>query len=95
MAMGLAKQMDVQFPDNEEFINVLFVQVLTREPTPEERQACRHFLIEQEQLLENPEQLTSFDTGKENTTLPVDPRLHARANLVHVLMNHNDFITVR
>jgi len=95
MAMELAKQMDVQFPDNEEFINVLFVQVLTREPTPEERQACRHFLIEQEQLLENPEQLTSFDTGKENTTLPVDPRLHARANLVHVLMNHNDFITVR
>jgi hypothetical protein len=40
--------------------------------------------------------LTAFGGGVEATVEPADdPVERARENLVHVLMNHHDFVTVR
>ena len=95
MSTELAKQLHAAHEDDTSFIDALFLKTLTRQPTDEELKMCSQFLTEQEQRLADPTQLTSFETGQAKSTLPTDPQLRARANLVHVLMNHNDFITVR
>jgi mono/diheme cytochrome c family protein len=96
MSIELAKQLDAQMVNDEEFLTFLFLHTLTRKPTHQETDACLKFLIAQEQRLSDTSQLTSFETeAVKKTVLPDDPKLRARANLAHVLMNHNDFITVR
>ena len=43
-----------------------------------------------------PSKLTPFASGPATAVKPAaDPRLRARENLVHVLLNHNDFVTIR
>jgi len=95
MSTELATQLHAVYEKDEEFIDALFIKTLTREPSEEEIATCSEFLTAQEQRLSQKDKLTAFHAGKQKTTLPQDPRLRARANLVHVLMNHNDFITVR
>lgn len=84
-------------PANEaRFIEIAFQQVLTRPPTPAELQQCREFLTVQTQRFSDPKSLTSFNAGVATHVPPSTvPHLRARENLVHVLMNHNDFVTIR
>ncbi len=63
----------------EEFAEAAFECILCRTPTPEERQSCLEFLKDQER---------AGAAGQP----AVDA---ARERLVHVLLNHNDFITIR
>ena len=50
----------------------------------------------QAQPLCRPEALVAFTSGGENPVKPAaDPQQRARENLIHVLLNHNDFLTVR
>ncbi len=78
------------------FIAVAFEQVLGRGPVPEERDACLSYLARQAERLAEPNGLTPFESGPEDTVPPSpDPRQRARENLVHVLMNHTDFLTIR
>ena len=77
------------------FIGAAFEQVLSRPPTQEEMAACADFLRRQAALLSDPGRLTLTTTG----TAPQvgasgDPRQRARENLVHVLLNHHDFVTI-
>ena len=52
-------------------------------------------LIDQARRFSDPKQLTPF-VGEAATVKPSDkPEQRARENLVHVLMNHNDFVTIR
>ncbi|MBD3674038.1 MAG: DUF1553 domain-containing protein [Planctomycetaceae bacterium] len=95
MSTELAKQLNAAHDDDRNFIDALFVKTLTRTPTAEEAAVCTEFLAVQEKRLSQTETLTSFEAGEAKTTLPQEPKLRARANLAHVLMNHNDFITVR
>jgi len=78
------------------FIQAAFERILCREPIDEELATCHEFLDAQSQLLSDTEQLTAFDSGPDAVTAPAgEPHLRARENLVQVLLNHNDFFTIR
>ncbi|MEX2118835.1 MAG: PSD1 and planctomycete cytochrome C domain-containing protein [Pirellulales bacterium] len=82
-------------PD-EDFISAAFEQVLCRGPSAAERGECLRFLAGQARLLEDKEKLTGFAGGSPAEVPPsADPAQRARENLVHVLLNHNDFVTIR
>jgi hypothetical protein len=52
--------------------------------------------VEQAGRLANPGLLTPFAGATKAEIAPAaDAALRARENLVHVLLNHNDFLTVR
>jgi hypothetical protein len=81
---------------NDKFIVIAFEQVLCRPPSEAERDQCRAFLVEQAARFADPKSLTQFTSGAPSTVpAATDPHQRARENLVHVLLNHNDFLTVR
>jgi len=63
------------------FIVAAFEQVLSRPPTSEEIDECLAFLKNR--------------AAVKSTPTSVDAAQRAKESLVHVLMNHNDFLTVR
>jgi hypothetical protein len=78
------------------FVTAAFEQVLCRAPSDQERRTCGQFLVEQAARLAQPEQLEAFTAGDAVSVAPsADPNQRARENLVHVLINHNDFVTIR
>ena len=80
----------------EKFVTTAFEQVLARPPNAAELQECEKFLADQAQRFADPKALTQFTTGTPSTVpAAADPHQRARENLVHVLLNHNDFLTVR
>ena len=83
--------------DDCAFVEAAFEQVLSRPPTLEESQASVAFLDEQRQkLIAVGERLSQTGGGETDTGKPAtDPVLRTRENLVHVLLNHNDFVTIR
>jgi hypothetical protein len=78
-----------------DFIFAAFEQVLCRPPTDEERKECEKFLADQAQRLSEPKSLAAFGGKGRGVSPSSDPRQRARENLVHVLFNHNDFVTIR
>jgi hypothetical protein len=85
------------FAGNQEeaFITAAFAQVLTRTPTNSEMAACTRFLRDQTALLQS-KNLSLFPAGGTSRIAPSsNPLQRARENLVHVLFNHNDFVTIR
>ncbi len=68
------------------FARLAFLHVLNREPLDAELQATLRFLKEQSVLLEQSQTLGDAK---------FDPQERARANVIHALMNHNDFVTIR
>ncbi len=81
---------------SEHYIQAAFETVLGRPCTASELQVCRDFLSEQARLLTATDQLTAQPgTAVATTPASSDPALRARENLIHVLLNHNDFVTVR
>jgi hypothetical protein len=78
------------------FVSIAFEQVLNRPPTTDELATCEQFLGEQSQLFAAKQSLTAFNAGAANLVKPSDdPQQRARENLIHVLLNHNDFLTIR
>ncbi len=79
------------------FVAATFEQVLSRRATPEEIATCVRFLDEQQAFFrDNAARLTGATADGADLSRPSgDPRLRARENLVHVLFNHNDFVTIR
>ena len=75
------------------FIDAAFLCVLGRSPEPSERTECDRFLRRQVELLSAATGLTTFGAGA--ATPPKDRLRRARRNLVHVLLNHNDFVTIK
>jgi hypothetical protein len=65
------------------FITESFLRILSRKPTADEVRLCKEFL----------EQQTRRMQGGKSAVDP--PRERARANLVLVLFNHTDFVTIR
>jgi hypothetical protein len=82
LARALAQQSGTDVPG---FVTAAFERVLSRPPTGEELAECAAFLDQQ----------TQRHTGSQAQAPGTDPALRARENLVHVLLNHNDFVTVR
>ena len=82
--------------DDLAFVRLAFRQTLARDASDQEASACRRFLDDQATVLRDASQLTTFLGGEPSQVKPSDdPRQRARENLIHVLFNHNDFITVR
>jgi len=78
-----------------DFVTTAFEQVLARRPTPAEERACRDFLERHAALLHDGPR-DAFPGGRVGTLAPAaDPVRRARENLVHVLFNHHDFVTIR
>jgi hypothetical protein len=78
------------------FVAAAFVRILCREPSEAELTTCVEFLSEQAARLADPKSLTAFSAGPAASVPPsTDPAQRARENFVHVLLNHNDFVTVR
>ena len=77
------------------FVTRAFEHILCRSPTADESKRCEQFLRDATALYAKPEKLTPFPAGPAVTPPATDPAQRAREDLVHVLLNHNDFVTVR
>jgi len=78
------------------FVTAAFEQVLSRSPSADERSRCERFLRDQASLLKDPARLSPFPPVSDPVAAPAaDPAQRARENLIQVLFNHNDFITIR
>jgi len=78
-----------------DFVIAAFETVLSRRPTDAEVVRCQTFLQQHEKLL-NEDATEKFLAGGTARRAPAaDPGIRARENLVHVLLLHNDFVTVR
>ena len=92
----LARRLAKDAKTNHDFIIVAFEQVLSRTPSLRECRRCEQFLIEQVRLFQQKKKLTVFPSvGRAAISPSKDPLLRAQENLVHVLLNHNDFLTIR
>ena len=79
--IAAALQENIGGATDEQFIKTAFETVLQVQPTAEETAACR-------------EMLEKSTTALANSKHP-QPVVRARENLVHVLLNHNNFVTIR
>jgi hypothetical protein len=82
-------------PNRRVFVRAAFERVLSRAPTDAEVSTCLAYL---ERVANGPtiEGDKSFPAGPTGRRPPSkDPARRARENLVHVLVNHNEFVTVR
>jgi hypothetical protein len=99
----LARQISDQIPEKSggkpsdvDFITKAFETVLDQVPSDAERSASEKFLHEQTQLLAGASSLKKFQPGAAPEVAPSsDPHLRARENLVHALLNHTEFVTIR
>lgn len=79
-----------------DFIRSAFEQVLSRSPQPDELTKTETFLQRQATALADPTKLTRTPTGLNSSVPPsADPKQRARENLVHVLLNYHEFVTIR
>jgi hypothetical protein len=75
------------FAEERAFAAAAFEQVLARPATSAELDECVKFLAER---------ATVYQSAPVPAGSPaIDPTLRARENLIHVLFNHNDFVTIR
>lgn len=96
LARILWSDADAAASEDDAILNQAFEVLLGRCCTREELMQCRVFLRQQEDLLKDTGALTQFGGAAKCLTQPsTDPALRARENLIHALINHNDFVTVR
>jgi hypothetical protein len=101
VARQLAKAISTQIAVDESsassdrFIEMVFVRVLCRDPTESELTACRRFLSRHPHSIQESAS-EPYPAANPGITAPSsNVRERAMANLIHVLLNHNDFVTVR
>ena len=81
--------------DDDSFVVAAFETVLSRKPNEAELSECRRFLDLQAQQLADSAKLELLGNATNAIPPSSDPVQRARENLVLVLLNHNDFVTVR
>jgi hypothetical protein len=92
----ITKRTGAQPATDSKFIALAFDTVLNRPPTAAENTESLKFLRDQEELFQEPKKLTPIQTGAAGEVKPeTDSHLRAREDLVHVLVNHTDFVTIR
>lgn len=96
LAASLNTEVGADANPDQRFVSLAFQQILGRQPTSEELADCQEFLTAQTALLANATQLTRFEGADTSTVKPAgEPAHRAKENLIHVLLNHNDFVTIR
>lgn len=83
LSQAVAEEISKQIATRPAFIADAFERVLGRAPNSAEKAAAEEFLRDQE----------IHYRGESKP--PADPAARARQGLVHVLLNHNDFVTIR
>jgi hypothetical protein len=97
----LARDLSSEARDNAaEFVSLAFHRVLARKPTREEARLSAEFLMrpldEWQKRASTQAIAIANQTGTRESNKPApDPGQRARENFLLVLMNHNDFVTVR
>jgi hypothetical protein len=92
----LAKSLNEHHGTDDDFIRAAFDTILGVPPTAPELAESRKFLGSQSALLAQPERLTRFSESVETRVPPAtSASQRAREDLIHALLNHNEFITVR
>jgi hypothetical protein len=80
-------------PEARAFTVAAFEHVLSRPPNEAELAECVRFLDEQTRY--NQANKLAGNDGGDGSQPAADPALRARENLVHALMNHHEFVTIR
>ena len=93
----IARDLHETARDNAAFVVAALERVLSRSPTTDEMAISLAFLEEQRQtLVVAVGRLTPTKGLATDPSQPAaEPTLRARENFVHVLLNHNDFVTIR
>jgi mono/diheme cytochrome c family protein len=92
----IARSLNERYSNPADFIRSAFETILGAPPTAQEIAASRTFLHQQTELLSQPSRLTPFSETVSTRVAPsTDANTRARENLIHALLNHNEFITVR
>ena len=92
----VAAQLAERLTTPQAFVNAAFLKVLDRPPSAAEARESAVFLTQQAELYSDPAKLTLFTNGSAVPLKPsADLKQRARESLVHVLLNHNDFVTLR
>jgi len=81
--------------DNSAFVKAAFETVLARPASDAEMAECTAFLKKQTQTHAKNAEKPAAGAEAGGKAPSLDPAVRARENLVHVLLNHHDFVTVR
>ena len=81
MAREITGQLDTA--SGNRFVMAAFEKILDRKPTTAELHESSQYLVDQEAFY------------RKDAKPPADPAKRAKESLVHVLLNHNDFVTIR
>jgi hypothetical protein len=96
LSQTMARMIAAGLPRDGAFVKAAFDRILGRLPSPQEEQETVRYLASQTELYSDPAKLTSFHSGPQAAVKPSsDPAQRARESVVHVLLNHNDFVTLR
>jgi Protein of unknown function (DUF1553)/Protein of unknown function (DUF1549) len=98
MARRLARAIAVQSgADPSRFVTAAFEHVLGRLPTPVEQNECRAYLAHPGHLPSSSQAIveSAFVEDRAGKSPAHDPALRRRESLVHVLLNHHEFVTIR
>ena len=85
-AEAIAKRISKELPEATDgvFVNVAFETLMARLPTSEEHAECLLFCQQLNDLLKS-----------DSSQAEVDVTGRVRVRLIHSLLNHNDFVSVR
>jgi hypothetical protein len=83
--------------DDAAFVPAAFEQILSRKPTAQELEACTAFLTRQADLFSGQADAAPAATSDlaDASKPAANAALRARENLVHVLLNHHEFVTIQ
>jgi hypothetical protein len=98
-ARALARRLgeEIGAGSDAEFIVAAYETILSRRPSDAEAAVCSEYLAEQGvSLANNQDEPEKPSDGPGALDQPSSaPRVHARENLVQVLLNHHEFVTIR
>jgi hypothetical protein len=96
LSLSMARTIAATLPQNDSFIDAAFDRILGRLPSAQEKAETAKYLVSQIALYSDSSKLTAFTSGPPALVKPAaDSAQRARESVVHVLFNHNDFVTLR
>jgi hypothetical protein len=96
LAKKLSQSVGKKQQPEQEFVRLAYEHILARKPSAAEVSECEEFLKKQAALLRDPAKLAALAGGAKATVQPAaDPVQRAREDLILVLFNHNEFVTIR
>lgn len=94
LSLAMARTIAARLP-SAKFVETAFERILGRQANAAELAESAKYIAEQAGMYQTGK-LTAFSTGPAALVKPSnDPEQRARESFVHVLLNHNDFVTIR